>query len=103
MSNPVIGIVGAVFVVGAVFIGSIGYQKEQSTGVESFASGVITLGVAFDSAGRDQAEKDLQHMEKQRLRRAVPYYVVAFFAGVVGVFLLARYARSATRDKKPFS
>jgi hypothetical protein len=100
MNNPVVGIFGAILTVSAIFFGSIGYEKNQPTGVESFASGILTLGAALDSANRDQAEKDLQSMKSQQFNRALPFYGIAFLSGVAGIFLLAQYARGVITKRK---
>lgn len=100
MNNPVVGIFGAILVVAAIFFAFAAYEEGRPTGVESFATGVITLGAAFDSRSRDQADRDLENMERQRLRRSLPYYGIAFLSGVVGVSLLAQYAREASRNRE---
>ena len=81
--------VSASLIVVGVLLGVAGYMKTRPTAMEGFASGIASFAATVDPSARDRMKAQMAEVQKERMRRGLPYFAGGALAGVVGIGLLA--------------
>ena len=79
----------ASLIVLGVLLGLVGYLKTRPTAMEGFASGIASFAATVDPNARARMKEQMAEVQKERIRRGIPYFAGGALAGVVGIGLLA--------------